>query len=69
MVFSARPLTPGPSPERGEGSLAVCHCFAEAVPSATRLHCLPYGKQWHTAMNNLGWAPSPQIPSRQGEGS
>jgi len=23
---------------------AVCHCFAEAVPPATSLHCLPYGK-------------------------
>ena len=30
----------------------VCHCFAEAVPARVSLHCLPCGKQWHTAVTS-----------------
>jgi hypothetical protein len=29
---------------------------SEAVPCLTAVHCLPCGKQWHTAMNDPGLA-------------
>ena len=32
--------------------MTVCHCFAEAVLVRIALHCLPSGKQWHTALRN-----------------
>jgi len=34
--------------------MTVCHCFAEAVPVPSPLHCLPCGKQWHTGVRNAG---------------
>jgi hypothetical protein len=41
--------------------LTVCHCFAEAVLVAPPPHCSPSGKQWHTAVNNLGLAMPPDL--------
>ena len=36
--------------------------FAEGVRVATFLHCLPYGKQWHTRMNNPGDSHANELP-------
>jgi len=34
------------------GSGRVCHCFARSSAETTGWHCLPSGKQWHTAHAN-----------------
>jgi hypothetical protein len=39
----------------GRGEPPQCAtASSEAVPCVTAVHCLPCGKQWHTAMNNPG---------------
>jgi len=53
-VSSPRPSCPAFPTTTGNKWLTVCHCFAEAVRSATGCSGTACAKQWHTFMNNPG---------------
>jgi hypothetical protein len=62
-------MAPRRSPCRQSGFLTnllnsrtMCHGRAEAVQSVTLIHCLVYGKQWHTGARDFGQRPMPWGP-------